>query len=122
MSANRLVNLKIRHGQATFRNTQLKVLVADGFFGRLIGLLSRKSLPDTEGLLLVPCASIHTFGMRFSIDVIFLDRENKVLGHADEVIPNRIRNAPRGTHKVLELAQGNRIRTGINLDDYLIFD
>lgn len=114
--------LKLLQPGSSSQTTAIQVRIADNFVGRLVGLLSHKSLSDTEGLLLVPCAGIHTLGMRFSIDVVFLDRQNKVLGYADDVVPNRIRSAPKGTEKVLEIAQGNRIRTGINLDDYLIFD
>jgi len=120
--SNPIVGLKIRRGNGLMDNTSLNIRVADTFFSRLVGLLSRKSLSDTEGLLLKPCGSIHTIGMRFSIDVLFLDRENKVLGLADNVQANRFRFAPRHTESVLEIAEGNRIRTGINLDDYLIFD
>ena len=104
------------------RSTQISVELANTFFTRLVGLLSRSSLPNDQGLLLDPCSSIHTLGMRFPIDIIYLDKENKVLGNADDLKPNRFSFAPKGTAKVLEIAQGNRIRTGINLDDYLIFD
>lgn len=98
------------------------VKVADTFLSRLIGLLSRSGIGVGEGLLITPCASIHTFFMRFTIDVIFLDNTNKVLGFSSSVKPNRVRFAPRGTHSVLEVAEGNVIRTGIHLDDILIFD
>ena len=115
-------SLKIRSATGQPRAIPLQVTIADTFFTRLVGLLSRKSLSDDEGLLLSPCASIHTIGMRFPIDVLFLDKQNKVIAVSDSVESNKIRKAPRHTHKVLEIAQGNRIRTGINLDDYLIFD
>ena len=120
--SNSVASLKIRRIGGLVDATSVNIRVADTFFSRLVGLLSRKSLTNTEGLLLKPCASIHTIGMRFSIDVVFLDRENKVLGFADSVQANRFRFAPRRTASVLEIAEGNRIRTGINLDDYLIFD
>lgn len=122
MSVRSETILQIKKDDAPARHTSLRVQIANTFISRLIGLLSRKSLADGEALLLVPCASIHTFGMRFSIDVLFLDAKNRVLGYADDVMPNRVRLAPSGTVKVVEIAQGNRMRTGINLDDYLIFD
>lgn len=95
---------------------------ADSFLTRLVGLLSRRSLGDEEGLIIVPCASVHTFWMRFSIDLVFLDRQHRVLGISENVKPNRVRVAPNGTFAVLEIAQGNVMRTGIHLDDILIFD
>ena len=99
-----------------------RVRVADTFLTRLVGLLSRSSIDLDEGLLIVPCASIHTFFMRFSIDLVFLDKDNKVLGTCSNVRPNRVRVAPKRTHSVLEIAEGNVKKTGIHLDDLLIFD
>lgn len=117
-----VVHLWIQSPGGDRRPTDVHVKLANTFWSRLIGLLDRGSLGRNEGLLLEPCSSIHTVGMRFSIDVIFLDRASRVLGFADDVRPNRLRVSPRGTHKVLEIAVGNRSRTGIHLDDYLIFD
>jgi len=115
------VSLRVRRNDGSTSPTGVRVQVADSFWQRLIGLLAHTVLGDDEGLLLVPCSGIHTLGMRFTIDVVFLDRQNRVLGFADAVPPNRIRSAPKGTFKVLEIAEGNRMRTGINLDDYLNF-
>lgn len=98
------------------------VRIADGFWSRLIGLLSKRSIEENEGLLIVPCTSIHTFFMRFTIDLVFLDKNNRVVGTCSNVYPNRIRFAPRKTHSVLEIAEGNVKKTGIHLDDLLIFD
>ncbi|MCP5015958.1 MAG: DUF192 domain-containing protein [Ketobacter sp.] len=99
-----------------------EVRIANTFMSRLIGLLSRSSLGLNEGLLITPCTSIHTFFMRFPIDVVFLDANNRVLGFSTMIKPNRVRLAPRGTKSVLEVAEGNVTRTGIRLDDILIFD
>lgn len=104
------------------RATELDVVIASTFWSRLVGLLGRSVLADHEGLLLEPCTDIHTLGMRFPIDVVFVDNQMKVLGFSDAVPPNKLRFSPRGTYAVLEVAVGNRKRTGINLDDYLIFD
>lgn len=102
--------------------TELNIVIASTFWSRLVGLLGRSALADHEGLLLKPCTDIHTFGMKFPIDVVFVDNRMKVLGFSDAVPPNKLRFSPRGTYAVLEVADGNRKRTGINLDDYLIFD
>ena len=105
------------------RKTQLsRTQVANTFFSRLVGLLSRKQLGPDEALLIVPCTSIHTIGMRFTIDVVFLDKDNKVLGISLHVKPYRMRWAPKGTVSVLEVSDGNVNSTGIHLDDTLLFD
>lgn len=121
-SAPRVAHLWIRSPSQDRHLSDIKVEYADTFWRRLIGLLNRSSLDARQGLLLRPCGSIHTFAMRFSIDVIFLDSEGRVLGYADNVPPNRVRFSPAGTRQVLEVAHGNRSRTGIHLEDYLIFD
>jgi uncharacterized protein len=63
------------------RNTVLaeEAKTADGFFARLVGLLNRDSLNKSEALILSPSNSIHSFFMRFTIDVIFLDKSGKVI-------------------------------------------
>ena len=56
-----------------------KTKVADSFFSRLIGLLGRSCLEKGEALLLKSSCSIHTLFMRFTIDVLFLDKQGKVI-------------------------------------------
>lgn len=92
--------------------------VADGFLTRLRGLLGRRDLGAGEGLLLSPSSSVHTAFMRFAIDVVFLDRELRVLGVAADVRPWRLAGRRRARH-VLELgagqAQSRAIRVGERL-------
>ena len=57
-----------------------KVRKADSFITRLVGLLKRTQLGPEEALWLMPSKGIHTIGMKFPIDVVFLDKENNVLG------------------------------------------
>ncbi len=82
-----------------------KVYRAAGPLGRLCGLIGRKNVPG-DGLLLAPCSSIHTFGMHFPIDVVFLDAGLRILALRDHVPPWRFAWAPRTTRHVLELAPG----------------
>jgi len=107
---------------ATGRCIARHVHLACSFQSRCLGLLSRSDLPKEEGLLLIPGGSIHTLGMRFPVDVVFLNRQMRILGLAQQVRPWRIRFAPRGTRRVLELAAGqiaaHRLKEGI----YLIVD
>jgi uncharacterized protein len=76
------------------------------------GLLGRDGLDEGEGLLIRPCGSVHTFFMRFPIDVVFLDRELSVVAVRPEVRPWRTAGA-RGAKVVLELAAGEAARVGI---------
>ncbi len=56
-----------------------KVRIASSFFSRLKGLMFSSELPSCDGLLIFPCNSIHTFFMRYSLDVIFLDNQLNVI-------------------------------------------
>ena len=76
------------------------------------GLLGRDGLGQGEGLLIKPCGSVHTFFMRFPIDVVFLDRELSVLAVRPEVRPWRTAGT-RGAKVVLELAAAEAARLGI---------
>jgi len=85
---------------------------ASTFLARLKGLLGRASLAPDEGLLLDPCGSIHTLGMRFPIDVLFLDEAGLVLRALERVAPWRVPSPVRGARRVLELPAGTLARTG----------
>ena len=92
--------------------------LADGFFSRIRGLLGRDTLAAGEGLLLTPENSIHTWFMRFPIDVVFLDRELRVLAVRPDVRPWGAA-ARRGAHAALELAAGEAARQGLEEGDEL---
>ena len=95
------------------------LLVAARPLRRLRGLLGRSSLPDGEGILLAPAGSVHTFFMRFPIDVVFLDEEHRVVGIDAEVPPWRTAGR-RGAKAVVELAAGECERRGLRPGDRLI--
>ncbi len=61
------------------KNPPLRIGVADSFFTRFCGLMGRRSLDPLDGLLLIPCNSVHMCFMRFAIDVVYLDKEYQVL-------------------------------------------
>ena len=82
------------------------VFVAAGIFARIKGLIGRKSLPQGDALLLDPCNGIHTFGMRFPIDVLFLDRNNVVVAIRKDLVPNRITPLFLAAKSTLELPAG----------------
>jgi uncharacterized protein len=88
-------------------------LVADSMFARMRGLLGRKGLDAGEGLLLRPAPSIHTFFMRFPIDVVFVARDGEVVKVVPALKPWRTAGA-RGARSALELAAGEAERRGIH--------
>jgi uncharacterized membrane protein (UPF0127 family) len=84
----------------------LKVKLATRFGARLVGLLGSPGLSSDEALLLHPCRSIHTFGMRFAIDAVFLDADGRLLAARRNLTPWRWAVAPPGAVMTLELAAG----------------
>ena len=72
---------------------------------RVLGLRGRSRLGPSEGLLLERCRSVHTFGMRFAIDAVLLDRERRVVGVV-RMAPRRILRPRRHVRHVLEVAAG----------------
>lgn len=97
-----------------------RVQIAGTFASRFIGLLSRQYLEDSEGLLLKSGGSIHTFGMRFGIDVLFLDRQMSILKIVRRLKPWRLAIAPRKTCLVLEIASGRAAALGLRNDVRLL--
>ncbi|NTV97433.1 MAG: DUF192 domain-containing protein [Thiobacillus sp.] len=95
---------------------------ADRFLARLAGLLARPPLQPGEGLLLVPCASVHTAFMAYALDVVFLDRDGVVLKVVADLKPWRAA-ACAGARQTLELVAGEAARRGwrpgCRLDDVL---
>lgn len=82
---------------------------AVGFFGRLKGLMGKNSMPAGSALVLKPCNSIHTFFMRFSTDILFLDRVGKVVRLIREMPPARVSPIVRGAAVVMELPGGSAV-------------
>lgn len=82
------------------------ILIADTLVTRLIGLMFKKSLVGAEGLLLNPCNSIHTFFMRYSLDIVFINSENKVVKIIREIKPWRMTWIYFRAKKTLELPAG----------------
>jgi hypothetical protein len=79
--------------------------VADSSAKRNKGLLGRKGLSPGEGLWITPCESVHTFGMQFSIDLVYLDRQLRIRKVRSSVPPWRI-SACLSARSILELPSG----------------
>jgi uncharacterized protein len=92
--------------------------IAASSLKRVWGLLGRKELVHGDGLLIRPTWSIHTWFMRFPIDVVFLDRDLTVLKLKEHVPPWRAA-AHRGAHSVLELPAGAARRVGLAVGERL---
>lgn len=90
--------------------------VADRPLARMRGLLGRDRLEPGEGLLLRPAPSIHTLCMRFPIDAVFLDRDDRVLRVVAALGPWRAASC-RGARAVIELAAG--AAEGLSVGDAL---
>ena len=90
-----------------------RVAVAATRATRRTGLLHHTSLPEGDALWIVPSRGVHTFGMKFAIDVVALDERGIVVDCVEHLQPWRIRLPRKGTAGVLELPAGWIARTGI---------
>ncbi len=102
------------------RNTVLadKADVADTSAKRRTGLLKHEGLNPGEGLWIVPCESVHTFFMKFPIDLVYLDRKHKVKKVRNAVAPWRL-SACLLAHSILELPAGAAKQSGTRAGDQL---
>lgn len=96
------------------------IAVADTFLSRLIGLLGKSSLDDGAGLLIRPSSGVHTFWMRFAIDVVALDKDFRVLKTWQRLRPWRLTSVSFKTRCVLELAPGQIRCHNIEPGDQLV--
>ncbi len=85
------------------------------------GLLGRTCQPSGEGLWIVPCEAVHTFGMQFPIDLVYLDRQKRIVKIRSNVGPWRISACMRA-HSVIELPAGTVRDTNTITGDTLAFD
>ncbi len=99
-----------------------RVAKATSFLDRLRGLLGRASLAEDEGLWLEPCDGVHTWFMRFSIDVAVLDADGRVLRCLGNLPPWRVTRLHAGARVCLELCEGTLARTGLRVGDRLLFE
>ncbi len=96
-----------------------RIAIADTSLSRLVGLMGRPRLPEGGGLLITPSSGVHTFGMRFPIDVIALDRDMQVVDVWSRLRPFRTTRISLKYHRVLELPAGQIERCGVSVGDQL---
>lgn len=108
----------------TTRNSCLgeQVRLADRSLSRLVGLLGQRSLAPGRGLFIVPSQAIHTVGMAFPIDVIFVDKRYSVIGLREAVRPFRVTRVFWKALGVLELPAGTISSSRTEVGDQLKVD
>ncbi|PTW97643.1 hypothetical protein DBL07_17705 [Achromobacter mucicolens] len=75
---------------ARLRHGRLRLVTVQRWWGRMRGLLGRSPPGPRTGVMLIPCAAVHTFGMRYAIDVAFIGREGRVVRLCPAVAPWRV--------------------------------
>jgi uncharacterized membrane protein (UPF0127 family) len=96
-----------------------RVEVARGMLRRGLGLMGRRGWPSSDGMVLTGCNSIHTFFMRMPIDVVYLDRESRVLRADGAMPPWRLGPIVWKAKTIVELPTGTIERSGTKPGDLL---
>lgn len=93
---------------------------ADGFLSRFKGLMFKKEMDRDFGLLIFPCNQVHTFNMKFDIDVVFLSRSFKVLYVKPSMKHGKISKIVLNAYYILELCSGVAAEQEIKIGDTLL--
>ena len=96
--------------------------MADSFYRRFCGLMLRRSLPHGTSLALKPCNSIHMLFMRFPIDVLFIDKDNVVVGCCKSIKPWRLSSIFRKSVLAVELPAGLIDKTNTDVGDIIAIE
>jgi len=110
------------------RNVSTNTVIADRVgvaatrAARAVGLLSRNGFEPGEALWIVPSRGVHTWGMRFPIDVLALDETGQVIDCVSNLRPWRVRLPRRGTAGVLELPAGTLAASRTSIGHQVILE
>ncbi len=107
----------INQTKQTILATKLKV--ARNFIERFRGLIGSPPLEEGEGFLIPSCQSVHSFGMRYPIDAIYLNRSREVVAVVKSLFPNSIGTVNFEAHSVLELPVGTIELTRTEVGDFI---
>lgn len=112
--------IRLRANNITRRNVLAScVEVAESGAARSRGLLGRKGLAIGQALWIVPCEAVHTIGMQFALDLVYLDRKHRIKKIRENVRPWRF-SACLTAHSVLELPagalRGQQLRVGDEIE------
>lgn len=105
----------LKNGKIIIQNAE----IADSFFKRFKGLMFKKAIEKDYALFIKPCNQIHTFNMRFSIDVVYLSDSGEVVKIDESVKPNKICKTVKEAKSVIELNCSAASRLGIGKGDIL---
>ena len=99
---------------------EIEILVADSFLTRFAGLMFQQKLPAATGLFLAPCNSVHMCFMRFAIDVVYLDKEYKILKVVKNLKPWIGLSMCSNAWATIELAAGEAEHCGCEVGKRLV--
>lgn len=105
----------IKNGITVTENAE----IADSFFSRFKGLMFKKSIDGDYALHIKPCNQVHTFNMRFALDVVYLSESGEVVEIHENVKPNKACKAVRKAKSVLEMRAASASALGIAKGDVL---
>ncbi len=100
-------------------NLQQRVTVAGNFFARLVGLLGTVKPDPQKAFYIDPCMGLHTLGMKYPIDVVFLNSERKVIKLLPNLSPNRITRIMLSAKCAIELPPNTLSRDLFQIGDQL---
>src|SRR5882672_6201467 len=99
-----------------------RVAIAESLLARTRGPLGTRTLPRSEALLLRPCRQVHSFFMKYALDLVFVDRSGRVLLTRENFRTNRVSPLVVRAAAVLELAAGSLTDTPTEAGDVLSFE
>jgi uncharacterized protein len=89
------------------------------FWRRLKGLMFRKSLPAGYAMHIMPCSSIHTFFMKFPLDVLYIDKNNQVVKVSLNIPPGKMEKVVRKAKSVIEMPAGSIDTESVEVGDQI---
>lgn len=95
------------------------VIISNNFFTRLKGLLGKSELPDGQCMIITPCKSIHTFFMKYPIDVVFIDKNYRVIEIIKNMAPGHTSSYVKNVWSVIEMAVDKSLESKIVVGDQL---
>lgn len=95
---------------------------ADSFWTRLVGLLRTPQLLTGEALLITSCQQIHMFGMKYALDVIFVDKNDVVVGLVENIAPGKLSRIFWKASYAIELPVGTITATQTQVGDQIIVE
>lgn len=98
-----------------------RIQLADRWLARLRGMLAKPAPGPGEGLLLTPCSSVHMYGMRFALDIAFLDKRGVVIAVYPSLAPGSRTRWHRSATHALELPGGTLEVSGTDIGDVLVW-